>query len=646
MGIECSGEFSKVFKMDDINRLFRAQFGTTKYCSAYLRNETCNNHSCMFLHDSGEEYNNVSRQDASKMNAKAFAARGPGLSSSSPGPSQPPPQTQPLSQQDSSAASQPMARHISQENPMNRSDSADSSALPSSASWATKDAHNESIISSKAPSVSASSPVLSNTNPLPQVEEVPQATSESSIQDSAVEGGSKYSLALSERLFSGRPHPLDRAMKVFLSSTYRFTFDRSMYSEEALRDIDAYPPLFDANGGLVRYRMQQERLKREEEERNASAGDQNENLASGSLQLGGEPEIQDRPNDIVAQSSGDRNTIRLPQSISALSGNPSFGTSSIFSKQTTNLPFHSRSMTPQQQQVLAQRSTNTLQSPLDGQYQQTYSGNTSQHHHQQSNPFQTLNQGFGIPGHGRQASRYTFANEPTSATATINPSINVHSMAQQSAMMPVNQGKIFQNHGTQHSTQHNHFYSGVQGPPPGLKSSGTPPISGGGMFGQGHGFTTPIGANVGLGRGNVGNKNANEELMRELLRGRNGAVNGQGSEAGKRKFEFPSSLQPPKISSATPASSLLSSLCGSPLGTFHGYQDQSLQKQKKKGKKHRHANTSSIGGGGIVDLADPSILQARMHHAGIGQGQFGSQGQGVYNNTNNVMYGGGYSSRY
>ena len=65
-------------------------------------------------------------------------------------------------------------------------------------------------------------------------------------------------------------------------------------------------------------------------------------------------------------------------------------------------------------------------------------------------------------------------------------------------------------------------------------------------------------------------------------------------------------------------------------------------KQKKKGKKHRHANTSSSGGG-VVDLADPSILQARMHQnaGGAGQGPFGGQNQGGYHQSN-TMYGGGY----
>jgi hypothetical protein len=33
------------------DRILRAQLGTTKYCSAYVRNEKCTNTKCMFLHE-------------------------------------------------------------------------------------------------------------------------------------------------------------------------------------------------------------------------------------------------------------------------------------------------------------------------------------------------------------------------------------------------------------------------------------------------------------------------------------------------------------------------------------------------------------------------------------------------------------------
>ena len=160
------------------------------------------------------------------------------------------------------------------------------------------------------------------------------------------------------------------------------------------------------------------------------------------------------------------------------------------------------------------------------------------------------------------------------------------------------------------------------------------------MFGQGHGFASAMGGSLGLG-----GKNSNDDLMRELMRGRSGVGNGLGSEVGKREFMFPSFLQKPVTSTTSPAPGLQSPLYGAQLGVYNGYQDQGHLKQKKKGKKHRHANTSSSGGGGIVDLADPSILQARVHQGGAGQGPYGgTQGQGGYN-SHNMMYG-GYGSRW
>lgn len=46
-------------------RPLKAAFGTTKYCSSYLRGQTCPNPSCMFLHEPGEEADSYTRQDLS-----------------------------------------------------------------------------------------------------------------------------------------------------------------------------------------------------------------------------------------------------------------------------------------------------------------------------------------------------------------------------------------------------------------------------------------------------------------------------------------------------------------------------------------------------------------------------------------------------
>ncbi|KAF6230823.1 hypothetical protein HO173_010939 [Letharia columbiana] len=623
-------------------RTLRAQYGTTKYCSAFLRSETCGNRNCTFLHETGEDNDSFSRADLSSMNA--LSTQRPAQQASAR-PNQQPPQAQPPPQQapqSISAASQAVAR----DEAMSRSDSGDGSALPSSASWAAKNAQNESTRSSKPASVAASSPVITNPSVPVQSAETRQVPSEPPPPDPISNNPPQ---TLTVRPAPLRPsYTLEPAMKTLVNSSFKFTFDRSIYSEDDLKEIDAYPPLFDDHGGLVRYRMAKEQeleRQKQEEERNVigamSATEDEEAPASGSLQLGGEPETQDEPNDNSGRISAQQRSVIQPP----------FGSSSSFSFGGTNFPGSNaaslaRTLTPQQQHQLSllRSQSRNQQSPVNnGQYQPGYTGNTSLHHHQQSNPFQVQNQAFNTAqGHGRQASRYTFANDSASASTTVKPAANPQLMAQQAAMMPGNQNKHFQNQQLQSNVHGNHFYSGVQGPPPGLKSSGTPPISGGGMFGQGHGFASAMGGSAGFG-GNIGGKNTNDDLMRELLRTRNGSINGQGSDIGKREFKLPFTQQP--MISDAPASSLLSSLYGSQIGGHYGYQDHHLQKQKKKGKKHRHANTSSSGGGGIVDLADPSILQARMHHGAAGQGQFGAQGQGGYN-PNSMLYGGGYGGRW
>ncbi|KAL8991772.1 MAG: hypothetical protein Q9169_007666 [Polycauliona sp. 2 TL-2023] len=637
------------------DRTLRAQYGTTKYCSAYLRNETCNNRECMFLHEQGEDDDSFSRQDLSSINAVSTqrpAARA-SSSTSTAKPAQMPPQPQPPPQQAPqvvTAASHSMAQQSGRDEPMSRSDSGDGSALPSSASWAAKNAQSESRRSSKPSSMSASSPHVANTQLAPgqtlashPPANVSSQPSSRPLDRSAIPSTSHPS----QPSHAKPPHLLDQLLKKVSSPAFRFTFDRSLYSQEDLRDMDATPLLFDMNGGLVRYNMdkrERERAKQEAEEQASKflgALDTTEEdgpPASGSLQLGGEPETDDGRQSVGRQSSEPRSAIQAP--FASTSNGLPFGTSFFGNNQAVN----GRSLTPQQQQQLMMLRGTNQQSPVNTQPQHGFTGQQSQHHHQQSNPFQNQNPGFSIPGHTRHASRFTFANDTASASTAVKPNANPSLLAQQSAMMPPSQNKHFQNQTMQPSNMHkSHFYSGVQGPPPGLKSSGTPPISGGGMFGQGHGFTQPVGGSGGIG-GIGATKNSNEQMMQNLLRSRGDTMNGPGPDVGKREFDFPSAFHNPSNSNA-PVPPLLSSLYGSQVGAYNGYQDHGLQKQKKKGKKHRHANTSSSGGGGIVDLADPSILQARMHHGGVGQGQLGLQGQGGYN-TNGMMYGGGYASRW
>lgn len=42
---------------------FRASFGTTKYCTYFLRNLPCNNPDCMYLHELGDENDSFTKEE-------------------------------------------------------------------------------------------------------------------------------------------------------------------------------------------------------------------------------------------------------------------------------------------------------------------------------------------------------------------------------------------------------------------------------------------------------------------------------------------------------------------------------------------------------------------------------------------------------
>lgn len=43
--------------------IMRASYGTTKYCMAFLRNVSCSDHSCMNLHEWGDEKDCFTKED-------------------------------------------------------------------------------------------------------------------------------------------------------------------------------------------------------------------------------------------------------------------------------------------------------------------------------------------------------------------------------------------------------------------------------------------------------------------------------------------------------------------------------------------------------------------------------------------------------
>ncbi|KAL6238864.1 hypothetical protein BDW75DRAFT_200483 [Aspergillus navahoensis] len=603
------------------DRVLRAQYGTTKYCSSFLRNEQCHNRNCTFLHETGEDSDSYSRQDLSSMNSLPSQQRPNGT----PGPSSATPPY--IARSSAQPISQTLRRQPSK-------DDTGGTALPSSASWANKDsAINRTRRASLTGSQASQSPrsalatVATPSDDTKRVEKQPiqqdrpQATQTPSLPDAPTPNPPRHSSA--QTLADKGTPLLDNLLKAVNSPCFKFVFSAASLPPDELALIDNHPSLIDPYGGVKRRAMrekaEQERAKREQEllQPVPAAAAEDEGRESGSLQLGGEPDDANPPRGRAGRES--HGAIQPPSqqgtTASSAVGSPVSAASHHF--QGINL--NNRSLTPlQQQQLMLLKSAGNQQAGLVDPMQSGVSSSALDHAAQarqsllQSqaahlNALQQAQRG--------QNSRFSFTDANAKNLANSR-------MLNQASLMQSGTPNPLAAPSPQHSLASNYYTSGVQGPPPGLKTAGTPPVSGGGMFAQGHGFTSNV--NLGLG----GKQDANPELMRELLRGRSGTnASGLPDQDNKREFMFPSLHQHQTPPPLTPVNGLLSSVYGAQTGNTS---DSGSQKQRKKGKKQRNANTSSAGGG-VVHLADPSILQARMHQVGAnavaGQGLYGSQGQ-------------------
>lgn len=611
----------------------------------------------MFLHEPGEENDSFTRQDLSMMNSIQTQQPNQTIANAAPPPHRGPP---------IAAAAAPMGRQDSSDAP---SPTGDAPGLPATANWGSKAAQERRA--SRSTNASNPSPMVINAVP---VQSAKAAKAEEAARKKEKEKEKerekqekekakakekeekrrkekeeekerekqekekerereKEKAKSSQPSKASNPQPaaaprprkpcapgFERLLKVLASSNLTFRFCNSGLASDDLKAIKEFPWLIEPNGGAKR-RAAKEKKEQElaarraaeepapsETAATAETEEHVEATLSGSQQLGGEPE--ERPE---AGAQAGRHAIPL--------GQAPFGQNANVNADFADFGLGNRALTPQQHQQHQQLLLQNLKSAAP------------QSAGLQSNFGQPQNlQAGNPPGHTRNASRFSFGNDSASASVSVQPVVNQKLMNQQSSMMPKNTHSFPM---TQQQHLGGQFYgSTVQGPPPGLKATGTPPVSGGGMFGQGHGFAS---SNLGYAAG----RNTNDGAYQEMLRARNmeGARMG---DAGKRESMFPTFLnqQHPQTSTPGPNPGILL-----PYGPSPGaYPEPGSQKSKKKGKKHRHANTSSSGGGGVVDVQDPSILQARIHQGGgmLGQGMYGGQGQGgfppLYANNN---YGGG-----
>jgi len=487
-----------------------------------------------------------------------------------------------------------MARQDSKDDEISRKSSHDGSALPSTASWANANAPiARTRRASQANSRATPSPQMTHASLLAPKQDEAKVKESTATQPSSSTAPKKTTLKSDSLAPKPKSKPVDYVQLQYdavlrsVSPHFRFIYDDSCLSPEVRAAIDDMPPLIDPYGGAKRRAMRErdeaERARLEAEAKakleaqTTTAAEEtleDDNMATGSLALGGEPEDDPR-------SSSARGAI----------GRPSQLMTDQFSTMNLN-----RSLTPQQQRQLGLLNAANAQHASG--LGQTPSQNTAfeMSDFDRRGPQYSQAQYEQISNHQRHGSRYF--NTDSSKVANTN-------------------ANRFQ------SQQQTFYSSGVQGPPPGLPTAGTPPVSGGGMFAHGQNFTNP-----GFGT----SKDTNAENY-----SRNRSGTSQGHEMSKRELLL--SLQNNPLRSPplpAPAPGVLNPLYSQYQGA---YQDPGLVKQRKKGKKHRHANTSSSGGG-VEHLADPSIVQARVHQGNTtGQGLFGGN-QGGYQQSN-LMYGGG-----
>lgn len=581
-------------------RVLKAQLGTTKYCSAWLRYEPCTNRQCMFLHELGDEEDSYTRQDLSSMNSIG-TQRPLGAGSSSRGGQRQQPQPQPAQQAQASSSSQPMGRTSSRDG----SENGDGSALPSSANWA-RATQQRSRRGSYATSGAASSPAVSTSVPV-TAEPVPEeAVEQSPVREEAPtmptvpESSAAGQESSPSKAATKKKAPVSELVRLLTKWELRWP----ALSPELQAEADRYPPLFDIHGGARRQHLKRdaeaERLRAEQVDQSDASVPLDVEPESGSLALGGEPEDREPGRDVhgfdarrhaATMPPIQRDAVYSPVSSQSVAAVGSIG--------------GGRTLTPQQQQQLYGRPHSAFADQMPPGLSPT-----------QSSLFQQQ-------AHARQASRYGMAVD--GGVAGVKLAQNARIMGQQGLMASSFHGQP----GSQY------YSASMAGPPPGLKSTGTPPN----LFGQGHGF--------GAAAFGGGAKESPSELIQNMMR--RGGVNSQAAhETGKREYLFSYSNEYPPSTSSSPAPAM-SSFMAPPYGA--PAQQPSQQWAKRRGKKHRHANTSSSGGSGVVDLADPSILQARMQqqaqgNVGAGQALFAGQSQGGYNNPSMMYNNSGYGSRW
>ncbi|KAK9451967.1 uncharacterized protein V1518DRAFT_369051 [Limtongia smithiae] len=220
-------------------KILRAAYGTTKYCSSYLRNQPCPNPNCMFLHEPGEEADSYTRQDLSTIQHTARQAESkPGLSRTST----------------TTTRSLNSTTRAVEENLV---ETPEQSALPPTASWAAKSSPPVQNVKLAQPATSirtasSTSSIISQSNAdsrnqleSHQHDNHSVAPRRTSIEDTWSNSEQLPSKALKSSIVNPTLSLFENALKILsTSSSIKFSFSTQILSKEEMIGAQAMPPLF------------------------------------------------------------------------------------------------------------------------------------------------------------------------------------------------------------------------------------------------------------------------------------------------------------------------------------------------------------------------------------------------------------------
>lgn len=211
-----------------------ASFGTTKYCSAYLRQQICQNPNCMYLHEPGEDLDSYTREDMSTIQHAAKAAEG---------------------MHANALAAHHMRRQPTRtdsSSTMNQDESTHAAALPPTASWASLSKGTEGSNEANGTNIDHSGP---ESLPPPSrglkdsPGEIPPPPSQ------AVQGATNPSELLPLPVQPGLSHSiLGSTLKTLFEGRFNFDFAPRVMpglSEADIKSAENFPQLFAWNPHIV-----------------------------------------------------------------------------------------------------------------------------------------------------------------------------------------------------------------------------------------------------------------------------------------------------------------------------------------------------------------------------------------------------------